>query len=818
MVYFFKQMHVEGALLTKFASIAILSTFTEKELLEDGKRVHTIIFALGLEKDIHVATSILNMYGKCQNISKAIETFHRIPCHDIVSWNAMLAAYVKTGNANDAFKLFHDLIDMGISPTRVTFLSMLEACIISSSLESIGFILKHIYAQNLQADIFVSNALIKTYSKCGSIENAERVFNEMQQHDTISWNTMIATYTQHGQQKNALDLFRQVQKEKIVMDSVTYINLLSLCANSMMLSAGEQIHNHIVCVGMEWNVVVGTALLNMYGKNRKLDEATSIFSNISKDDVVTWNAIISAYGEQGYCDIALSLFGQMYTHGVEPDKVTFIIMIDTCTYQENFEGACKLHKLIQGTELENDVIVGTSLMKMYGTFHCLIETETLFGKMLERDIIMYNTMIALHVENEQSDKALVLHDQMLQEGVLPNKAAVSSLLTACASEHELGVGKRLHTSFVSINSKLDIIVGSALTRMYGQCGCLQEAYIVFDEIHERDLIAWTTMISLHAHQEHHDKALQSYMQLQQEGVVPDVVTIVVMIASCASKELLLTCRRIHASIMVTDFISDLILGNALVNAYNKCGSMKDAYISFEQMSRRDKISFLIILCACATDASIREGQTVHSILVAWGMDSDSELSHALITMYGKCGSLKDARKVFDLVSEENVITWNATIAAYAQNGDGHGALLLFQQMQDGTVPDNLSFVSILTACSHAGLVEEGWNTFIAVCHSLSVSLISDHYNCMVDILARAGQLHEAEGLIQMIPMLPTAVTWTTLLGACKAEMDIKRGENVAVQAMSLVPNDAAILISLSNIYSATEKLTFTNGNVSPLSM
>ncbi|KAH7387848.1 hypothetical protein KP509_16G045000 [Ceratopteris richardii] len=352
---------------------------------------------------------------------------------------------------------------------------------------------------------------------------------------------MIATYTQHGQQKNALDLFRQVQKQNMVMDSVTYINLLSLCANLVILSAGEQIHNHIVCIGMEWKVIVGTAIVNMYGKSRKLDEASSILSNISKDDVNTWNAIVSAY-----------------------------------------------------------------------------------------------------VENEQSDKALILHDQMLQEGVLPNKAAVASLLTACASEHELGVGKRLHTPFISINSKLGIIVGSALTRMYGEYACLQEAYIVFDEIHERDLIAWTTMISLHAHQEHHDKAC-SY------------------ICSCNT----------------------------------------------QQLSRRDKISFLNILCACATDASIREGQKVHGILVALGMDSDSALSHALITMFGKCGSLTDARKLFDLVSEENVITWNATIAGYTLNRDGHGALLLFEQMQDAIVPDNLSFVSTLTACSHAGLVEEG---------------------------------------------------------------------------------------------------------------
>eukprot|EP00250_Pteridium_aquilinum_P010118 c19166_g4_i1 orf=36-2957(+) len=826
----FQQMQQEGVLLRKFASIGFFSACTDEASLADGKRMHAIVFASGLEKDVYVATAILSMYGNCCSIRNASATFERMSNRDTVAWNAMLAAYIDVGKANDALTLFQHMHEAGITPTKATFLSALDACATVASLEASKSILKHIFAQRLQGDIAVGNAITNMYSKCGSIDNARTFFDQMLEHDTISWNTMIAAYTQNGQEKEALALFDQMQVEKIPMDKVTFVSLLSACTSPMALLMGEKLHNHIMCVGIDSDVVVGTALVNMYGKSSSLDEAYIVFNTMLKRDIITWNAMISAYSQHGFCDAALQVLDHMQSNNVKPDKVTFVSILDACACQENLNGGRKVHDLIQGSEL--DVMVGTALIRMYGVCGCLEEAEILFDKVSEKDIILWNCMMSLYVQHDKSSRALVFFDQMLGEGIMPNNVTCSSLLNAYASQSALAMGKRMHACCVGSSFELDIVVGTALMNMYGKCGCLEAAHLLFDRMNVRDLIAWTAMISLLAQQEHHCEAFQLFAQLQQEGMLPDIVTIVGMISACASEEALFICKQIHACVVVTEFVTDIVLGNALVNTYGKCGSLEGALISFEQMPKRDNVSFLTILCACAAEAALREGQKVHSLLAASGLECDTTLSHALVNMYGKCGALKDAKKLFDQMTDRNVVSWNALITAYSQSGEGENALLLFEQMQDGeTKPDNLTVVSVLTACSHAGLVDEGCAIFFAISQIPSVSLILDHYNCMLDILARAGQLDEAEGLIKVMPLRPTAITWTTLLGACKTEglikvmplrptaitwttllgackteVDVKRGERVAAHAMLLGPEDAAIHVSLSNIYSASGRM------------
>lgn len=466
-----------------------------------------------------------------------------------------------------------------------------------------------------------------------------------------------------------------------------------------------------------------------------------------------------------------------------------------------------MHDLIRGSDFENDVMVGTALVRMYGNCGCLEEAEKVFDKILDRDIILWNNMVALYVQHGKSIHALVLYDQILKEGVMPNKATCSSLLHACASQYAVAVGKQMHARFTGSSFGFDLVIETALINMYGKCGCLESAHHLFDRMHARDLIAWTTMISLYAQHEQHQEAFQLFSQMQQEGLIPDIVTIIGMISACASQDALYISRQIHACIVGTQFDSDTVLGNALVNMYGKCGRLEDAVISFAQMHKRDTVSFLNILSACASQAALIEGQQVHSLLVASGLEFDSVLSNALVNIYGKCGFLKDARKLFDQMTERNVVSWNAIIAAYSQNGNGKDVLRLFDKMQQSKVkPDNFTFVSILTGCSHAGLVDEGCRIFLAMGQNHEVSPILDHYNCMLDILARAGQLDEAESLIKVMPLQATAVSWTTLLGACKTEVDVRRGERAAANALKLDPEDVTLHVLLSNVYSAAGRM------------
>eukprot|EP00249_Psilotum_nudum_P023602 c28935_g13_i2 orf=32-1021(-) len=172
-------------------------------------------------------------------------------------------------------------------------------------------------------------------------------------------------------------------------------------------------------------------------------------------------------------------------------------------------------------------------------------------------------------------------------------------------------------------------------------------------------------------------------------------------------------------------------------------------------------------------------------------------------MYGKCGSLDDARSAFDKIPERSIASWNAMIATYAQHGYGNDALRLFRLMQlEGVMPNKITFVSILSACSHSGLVDEGYRYFASMITDFGVVPTTDHCVCMIDLLGRAGRLDEAEEFVNRMSFQPRAVGWMTLLGACKIHGDVELGKRAAEQVLDVEPQNAAVYVALSNVYAA----------------
>jgi pentatricopeptide repeat protein len=255
---------------------------------------------------------------------------------------------------------------------------------------------------------------------------------------------------------------------------------------------------------------------------------------------------------------------------------------------------------------------------------------------------------------------------------------------------------------------------------------------------------------------------------------------------------------------------DVVAWNSMILGYVKCGQGHNALVLSRELQHEgvvaDHVTFVGVLNACASVAALEEGRHIHKQIMQSGAESNIFVSNSLVDMYAKCGSIEDACEVFNKMSTRNVFAWTTMLGGYAMHGGGHEALGYFERMcQEGVEIDNITFVSLLSACSHAGLVDEGVHFFESVSLVYSVCAAVEHYACMVDLLGRAGCLDDAESLITTMPCEPSGSVWNALLGACRIYGNVEMGERIAKRVLESDPGNAAGYVLLSNIYAAAGK-------------
>lgn len=686
--------------------------------------------------------------------------------------------------------------------------------------------------------LYIQNTLLDMYGKCGSLDDTCALFAKMHTRDVFSWNVTISAHARGGHINVAFQLFQRMWWYDVQPNQFTLVSILSVCTNQSVRVVGEHMHACIVMGGCEDDVVVDTAIVNMYSKCGDLKAARVMFEKMVTRNVYSWSAMIAAYAQHGQGEDALQLFDLMQHQGELPNKVTFISVLDACASLGALVIGTRARARVMGTEIECDAVVATAFVNMYAKCNHVQEARKVFDTMPDPNVISWNAMISAYAQHGEGMAAFKLFNQMQEKQVEPNKATFVSALDACAGIMALKEGESLHVQITTHCFEPDVVISTALVNMYGKCGCLGKAHEVFEKMPYRNIVSWNAVIAVHAQHGHCKEAFELFYQMQWEGIVPDKVTFVSMFDACARLPALADGKRMHAQIVVKGFELDVTVGTAIINMYGKCGiteearrlfdllperntitwsSMIGAYVQHEQGNdafrlyarmhqeciKPDRITYISILDVCASMAALAEGEQVHVEVVMEAYESDDVVGTALISLYGKCGSLEAAWAVFNKMSVQGVVTWNALIAGYAQHGHGKVTLELFYQMQDaGVRPTEVTFISVLNACSHAGLVKEGRHCFYTMSQKYGITASTDHYGCMVDLLGRAGLLDEAEGLINSMLDQPTAVTWMSLLGACRYQTDIKRGERAASNLFRLDPENAAPCVMLSNLYAA----------------
>lgn len=484
-----------------------------------------------------------------------------------------------------------------------------------------------------------------------------------------------------------------------------------------------------------------------------------------------------------------------------------------------------------------DAYFANLLISMYARYGALQDLRAVFDQLHGRNVVTWTSIITALAKHGLGKDAFLLYRRMQEEGTPPNNVTFIGLLGACASRDTLIEGKRIHAC-IGKDQLFDVILSTAVVTMYGRCGSVEDARAIFDQLPDANISSWNAMITMYVNHEHSKEALSLFQRMQSEGLDPNDCTYINSLRACALLEDIVQGRAIHSCVVEDGLISDVVVSNALLNMYGKCGASDEALFLFMNMEERDliawnglitayvqqglgaeglelfkkmqqqglkadKVTFLGVIGACASITALEEGKCIHVCLLNDGLQSDLQIGNALIHMYGRCGALGSARSVFDKVRPHNVISWTAIIAAFSQQGHAKAALQLFKEMQKERVkPDEVTYIVVLTACSHAGLVEEGRSCFVSMEKEHGLTPNIEHYVCMIDLLGRAGLLSEAEEFIRKMPRWHDGRLWAALLSSCTIHSDTSRGKGAAEQMINLGPTETAPYVLLANLYAA----------------
>lgn len=820
--------------ISKLASL--LRMCGDRQSLPQGRQAHTQVIENRLEQHPSIQNPLVQLYAKCRAIDDALNLFVDMHHLSTVSWNVMISAYLREGQGEEALQLFDSMQHKGITPTKVTYICMLSACVNEGSLVIGKLLHARISASRFQADVVVCTALLNMYGRCGSMEDACRTFYCIEDRDVISWNAMIEAYHDHGLYKESFALSSQMQAEGVMPNWVTLISMFDACTRLETVIEGKWLHRYAIDTGFIVEVIVGTAVVSMYGKCGRLKEAVLLFERLCERDTVLWNAMIASYCLNGQCRHALQLLDQMLLEGFVATKVTYASVLNACASRAAiFSGQC-VHACIVDSWIETDLDVGNAIVNMYGKVGSCENALRTFRKMPERDVVTWSAMIAAFAEIGQGKEALKAFHKMQQLGVAPNEVTIINILHAFEAESNLDEVKEIHDYISSHGFNRDVMIGTALISIYGKCGDLKDAQMVFDDLPKHDVLCWTAMISAHVQNRQGREAILLFDRMKKEGVMPDKIALANIFAACSELVDPTECELMHASNQQWGVELDDIVGSAVISMYGRFGKLNLSQMLFDSLPKQlattwnammivhiqhgqpkralqlfyqmcskgiipDKDTFVSSLTACANEASLVNGEKVHALICDSGFVVNDVVGAALVSMYGKCGCPDTAQSVFDNMEKHDIILWNAMVGVHSQHGEYIKALQIIDHMQSqGCMLDTITLISFLNACSHAGLVDEGAHIIASMEDNFNIFPAIDHYVCVIDMLGRSGRSRDAEVMVNQMPYQPKAVSYMSLLGACQSLGNTHQGERVAGHMSELASENAGPYVSLANIY------------------
>ncbi|XP_027343506.1 putative pentatricopeptide repeat-containing protein At1g17630 [Abrus precatorius] len=586
----------------------------------------------------------------------------------------------------------------------------------------------------------------------------------------------------------------------------------ALLQRCFTLQQARQLHSQLVLTTAHRSPFLAARLIAVYSRFGFVSYARKVFDAIPVDGLqhyLLWNSIIRAHVSHGYFEYALQLYVEMRKLGFLPDGFTLPLITRACSYLRSFS-LCRIvhcHALQMG--FRNHLHVVNELLGMYGKFGRMGDACQLFDGMVVRSLVSWNTMVSGYAFNHDSFGASRIFKRMEFEGLQPNSVTWTSLLSSharcgfcdetlelfkvmrtrgieisaealavvlsvCADMARVDWGKEIHGYVIKGGHEDYLFVRNALIGAYGKHEHMGDAHKIFLDMKIKNLVSWNALISSYAESGLCDEAYAVFLQLEKSDV--------------------------HSLVR-----PNVISWSAVISGFASKGSGGKSLELFRQMQlanvKANCVTMASVLSVSAELAALNLGRELHGYAVRSLIDDNILVGNGLINMYMKCGDFKEGHLVFDNIKSRDLISWNSLIGGYGMHGLGENALRTFDEMIGaGIKPDNITFVALLSACSHARLVAAGRNVFDRMVTEFSIKPNVEHYACMVDLLGRAGLLKEATDIVQNMPIEPNEYVWGALLNSCRMYRDTDIVDETASQILTMKSKITGSFMLLSNIY------------------
>ncbi|XP_051128463.1 pentatricopeptide repeat-containing protein At5g27110 [Andrographis paniculata] len=801
-----------------------------------GKAVHAACLkGSWIRSSIFHTNTLVNMYARFGNVRYARQVFDTMPERNESSWNNLVAGYVKAGLHLDAFRVFVSMQSSGFGLNGYNTPSLLTAVVRSGSMFFEGIQIHGLALKNgLMYDVFVGTSLLHFYGGYGHVFDAHMLFELLPERNVVSWTSLMVNYSDAGLFDVVVDLFRKMRSEGEVCNQNTLTTVISSCAALDDEFLVLQVLGDVIKSGLDTNVSVANSLISTFGSFGRVEIARDIFDRMNERDTISWNSMLAAFAHNGLFEDTLTCFHSMRLDHRQLDESTLSTLLSAYDdSDENSRSGGGIHSLVLKMGLESDICVSNTLLTMYFKTGRYKDAELLFYNLPKKDLISWNSMMAGYVSMGKSMDALSVFKQLI---FIANFVSFASALSACANAEYLDEGKRVHLLVITSGLEDDLVVGNALVTMYWKCGATQEAKKVFLSMPVKELVTWNAMIGAYAENGDVDEATKAYKMMRETGIYPNYITLIHVLGSCCCpRNLARYGMPFHAHIVSTGFESEEYVTNSLISMYANCGdldSSESIFLSLVDptpatwnamvaaksqnglweeslkllldMQRAevgfDQFSLSAALSASANLTILEDGQHLHGLAIKLGFESYRFIANAVMDMYGKCGELDDLLKLLPGKKHRSKLAWNVLISAFARHGYFERAKVTFNEMvAHGAEPDHVTFVAILSACSHGGLVDDGLAYFSSMTSEFGVAAAVEHCVCIVDLLGRSGRLAEAEEFINKMPVLPNDFVWRTLLAACRMHGGhVELGKKAARRLLEANPSDDSAYVLYSN--------------------
>ena len=553
--------------------------------------------------------------------------------------------------------------------------------------------------------------------------------------NVISWTSEISSLVKQNQSESAVGLFKMMLMTEQRPNYVTILSVIRAIGGLGLEDVMRVMYGTVIKMGFESEVSVVTALIRFYS-DYDMRIVWKIFNQTPIKDLVLWSAMVSACVKSGQYAKAFDIFRAMQYDGVKPNHVSIVSILPACANV----GALLFGKEIHGFSIKRMfhplTNVQNSLVDMYAKCRNFKASMLVFDRILEKDLISWMTVIRGCIENDCPIEAFKVFSRMQFSCFRTDEKIVLDLIEAIiqADKHKFGLA--FHCFLLKNGLSAFVSIGTALLQMYAKFGDLESATFVFDQLHEKDYISWSAMISVHARSNRPYNALDTFKRMQSTDEQPNEIT------------------------------------------------------------------FVSLLQACSSMGAQEPGESIQAHATKAGYLSNAFLSSALIDLYCKFGRINQGKAIFNEIPTKDLVCWSSMINGYGLNGRGDEALETFSNMLAcGVKPNEVVFISVLSACSHCGLEHEGWNCFSSMEQKYGLVPKLAHYACMVDLLSRRGNIEGALQFVNKMPMEPDKRIWGALLAGCRsAHGSIEIAELVAERLIGLAPQNTSYYVILSNLY------------------